>query len=131
MIDLCLECPHDKDRETCEKLCPEAEEWAAQDHVKQDGHHLVYVAPKTLDYLADKQTLTHEEMVDDSKLGIKEWHYVKKCGLTDQQMQCMWLYYWEEHTQVEIAELLDISQPTVNQHLEYGRKKLKKLLQTL
>ena len=127
MIDYCLDClAHD----TCEFLCKEAEVYAAQDHVRQNNR-LVYTGnePK-LDYLAQLSTLSLAEMQTDVQLGIQEWHYVKKAGLTDQQMQCMWLYFWDKLIQVEIGEKLGITQQTVQQHLEYGKKKLIKMLKS-
>ena len=125
MIDYCLDCWKQRD---CELLCKEAEEYAAQDHVHQDTR-LVYVGSGAkLDYLAFESALDLSEMQNDIRLGIQEWHYVKQAKLTDQQMQVMWLYYWEKMTQVQIGRKLGITQQTVQQHLEYAKKKLIKLL---
>ena len=125
MIDYCVGCWCE---DTCNKLCDETEEYTAQDHVHQSTY-IVYVGSGAkLDYLANDSALTLAEMQTDVRLGIQEWHYVKNCGLTEQQMQVTWLYYWEKMTQVEIAKKLGISQPAVSYHLEYAKKKLIKLL---
>ena len=125
MIDYCLGCCTS---ESCEELCEEAEKWAAQDHVHQSTH-LVYVGGGAkLDYLALDSTLNLAEMQTDVRLGIYEWHYVKKCGLTEQQMQVTWLYYWEKLTQEEIGIKLGISQQAVAKHVKYAKKKLIKIL---
>ena len=47
--------------------------------------------------------------------------------LTTRQYEVMSLYFWEEQTQVQIAERLGISQPTVNQHLTGKRRNGKKV----
>ena len=125
MIDYCVGCWCE---DTCDELCPEAEKYTAQDHVHQDTR-LVYVGSgNKLDYLANSSTLDLSEMQTDIRLGMTEWHYVKQAKLTDQQMQVTWLYHWEKLTQVEIGKKLGITQQTVQQHLEYAKKKLIKLL---
>ncbi len=125
MMDLCTKCD---DRDDCEKLCLPAELWAGQDHVHQDTN-LVYISSeKTLEYLDFWANLNLAEMQTDVTLGIQEWHYVKNCGLTDQQMQCVWLYYWEKFTQKKVAKILSISEPTVHKHLKYAKKKLVKVV---
>lgn len=128
MIDYCVGCWCE---DTCDKLCKEAEAYTAQDHVHQDTR-LVYVGSGAkLDYLANDSTLDLAEMQTDVRLGIQEWHYVKNCGLTEQQMQVTWLYYWERLTQTEIGKKLGITQQTVQQHLEYAKKKLIKMLKDM
>lgn len=128
MIDYCEGC---RDVETCEELCDEAEAYTAQDHVHQDTR-LVYVGSGAkLDYLANSSTLDLAEMQTDVRLGIQEWHYVKNCGLTEQQMQVTWLYYWEKLTQTEIGKKLGISQRAVSYHIEYAKKKLIKMLKDM
>lgn len=47
--------------------------------------------------------------------------------LSARQHEVMSLYFWEEQTQVQIAERLGISQPTVNQHLTGKRRNGKKV----
>ena len=42
--------------------------------------------------------------------------------LTPRQREVMSLYFLEQNTQVQVAEILDISQPTVSQHLN-GKKR--------
>lgn len=125
MIDYCVGCWCE---DTCDELCPECEEYTAQDHVHQDTR-LVYVGSGAkLDYLANDATLSLEEMQNDVRLGMQEWHYVKEAKLTDQQMQVVWLYYWEKLTQVEIGKKLGIAQKNVHKHLVYAKKKLIKML---
>ncbi len=126
MIDLCTEC-NDRSKD-CTKLCKAAELWASQDHIHQDTN-LIYISNQTtLDYLDFWANLNLAEMQTDVTLGIQEWHYVKKCRLTDQQMQCVWLYYWEKYTQKKVAKILGISEPTVHKHLKYAKKKLVKIV---
>ncbi|MFX1512614.1 MAG: sigma factor-like helix-turn-helix DNA-binding protein [Promethearchaeota archaeon] len=125
MIGYCNECP---DRDMCEDLCEAALAWADQDQFEEDPNKIVYASPRSLAYLQDEFPLKYNEMIGDIDLGIQEWHYVKKCGLTEQQMQCMWLYYWEKLTLVEIGEKLGITKQTVHQHLVYAKKKLVKML---
>jgi DNA-directed RNA polymerase sigma subunit (sigma70/sigma32) len=114
--------------DTCDKLCDECEEYTDQDYVGRDPQHIAYVSPNSLGYLAESQTLDLAEMQTDVRLGMTEWHYVKKAKLTDQQMQVVWLYYWEKMTQTQIGKKLGVTQQTVHQHLEYAKKKLIKLL---
>ena len=130
MIDLCTNCPHDKIRETCYEICEEAEAWAEQDQVEIDPQHLTYVSPAALEYIAHKQTLTHAEMQTDVRLGMIEWHYVKTAKLTEQQMQVVWLYYWEKLTMREIGKKLGIGHPRVHKHLTLAKKKLIKILKS-
>ena len=47
--------------------------------------------------------------------------------LTARQHEVMSLRFWEDQTQVQIAERLAISQPTVNQHLTGKRRNGKKI----
>ncbi|MCX6996612.1 MAG: sigma-70 family RNA polymerase sigma factor [Kiritimatiellaeota bacterium] len=49
-------------------------------------------------------------------------HAVMVTALTPRQRKVMELYYLEEHTQVEIATALGISQATVSQHLTGKRR---------
>ena len=128
MIDCCTNCPNNKTRETCTELCAEAETWADQDYFEENPKVVTYATERTLEKLQTLWSLDLAEMQTDVRLGIQEWHYVKNCGLTDQQMQAMWLYYWEKLTQAEIAVKLSISEPTVNKHLRYAKKKLIKML---
>lgn len=125
MIDYCVGCWCE---DTCDKLCDEAEEYTAQDHVHQSTH-LVYVGSGAkLDYLANDSDLTLADMQTDVRLGIQEWHYVKQAKLTEQQMQTVWLYYWEKLTMKQIGVKLEISEPTVHKHIRYAKKKLIKML---
>jgi len=129
MKDFCLKCDFYKEK-TCKSLCVDAEAWVSQDHIHQDTR-LVYVGSGAkLDYLANDSTLDLAEMQTDVRLGIQEWHYVKTAGLTEQQMQVTWLYYWEKLTQTEIGKKLGIAQKNVHKHLVYAKKKLTKMLKS-
>lgn len=125
MIDLCTEC---SDRNYCSKLCLAAELWTSQDHVHQSKLLLYISSGDTLDYLDFWANLNLAEMQTDVRLGIQEWHYVKNCGLTDQQMQCVWLYFWEKYTMKKIGTILSISRRAVGYHIKYAKKKLVKVL---
>ena len=48
--------------------------------------------------------------------------------LTDRQRECIELYFYEEFTQEEIGQLLNISRQTVTQHIEEGKKNITKIL---
>ena len=47
--------------------------------------------------------------------------------LTDRQREVVMLYFHEQNTQVQIAEKLGISQPTVSQHLSGKKRRGKKI----
>jgi len=49
---------------------------------------------------------------------------LRAAKLTDRQLACLSLYYFDGLTQQEIAEQLNIRQQVVSQHIEYGFKKL-------
>lgn len=61
----------------------------------------------------------------DPELKIDELYSAME-NLTEKQLQCIRLYYWEELTQNEIAEKLGITRQTVNQHLESAHARLRK-----
>lgn len=131
MIDLCTKCK-DPGRDKCMELCAEAEAWASQDEVLEDPQHIAYVGRGAkLDYLALESTLTFAEMQSDTELSIEDWHFCRGANLTEQQMQCMWLYYWDKRTQSYIANELEISQQMVAKHLKYSRKKVLKMIKKL
>jgi predicted DNA-binding protein (UPF0251 family) len=48
--------------------------------------------------------------------------------LEHQQFGCMWLYYWIGKNQYEIADILGLSQPTVKEHIDKAKKKLRAFL---
>ena len=50
-----------------------------------------------------------------------------KTALTDRQMSCLSMYYFDELKTREIAEILGLSQSTVSRHLTAARKNLQKL----
>lgn len=128
MKDLCTGCD---DRDACVKLCKEAEEWASQDKVEKHWRMRYVGSLDRLDWLANHvSTLTLQEMQNEVELNLEDWKALKDCKLTKQQMQCMYLYYWEEDTQKEIGEKLGIKQQVVSQHIEYAKKKLTKMLKS-
>lgn len=62
------------------------------------------------------------DTVIDSELAVQ------KAGLTVQQMKIVELRWIKGFTQMETAEVLEISQPTVLQHEQYAKKKIQKVL---
>ena len=62
------------------------------------------------------------DIVIDSERAIKE------AGLTLQQQKVIELRWVEGDTQQEVADMLQLSQPTVLQHEQYAKKKVQKLL---
>lgn len=129
MKDLCTGC--DK-REDCIELCQNAEDWASQDHVVKHWRLRYVESLDRLDWLAcHVSTLSLKEMQNQVDLNLEDWKFVEKeCNLTKQQMQCMYLYYWEQLTLKEIGKELDIHFTTVAQHLKYAKKKLDKMLKS-
>jgi RNA polymerase sigma factor (sigma-70 family) len=49
-------------------------------------------------------------------------------SLTDKQREVYRLYHEEKKTQKEVAEILGISQPMVNQHIDAIKKKIEKII---
>jgi predicted DNA-binding protein YlxM (UPF0122 family) len=50
---------------------------------------------------------------------------LRAAGLTDRQLTCLAMYYFDGLTMQDIAEGLELHKTTVSQHIRYGRKKLK------
>ena len=99
MLDFCLECDFYED---CEELCQVAEKYGDQDKILEDPHHIAYVTPNTLQYLAEKSTLSHAEMVQDEPFTEETWKVIQRLNLPKQQMQVFRLYYWEDKKQAEM-----------------------------
>ena len=129
MKDLCTDCV---DRDICEELCDKALEWADQDHVEKHWRISYVENLDRLDWLANHvSTLSLQEMQNEVELNLEDWKFVSsECKLTEQQSQCMYLYYWEKLTQTEIGKKLGISQPAVVKHIKYAKKKLTKMLKS-
>ena len=75
---------------------------------------------------ADKVPDFSDELI--SKLDMKARLNSALKQLTEKQYQVVRLYYYEQMTQDEIAELLCTTRSNVNAHLRLAMKKLKKLL---
>ena len=71
-------------------------------------------------------TLAEMETADCNDLGNDEWEVLQNVNLTDRQIQCMWLYYFENQTQQAIADLLGITRPVVCIYLQRARKRISK-----
>lgn len=54
---------------------------------------------------------------------------IKKAGLTVQQQKVIELRWILGYTQNEVAEIMQLSQPTVLQHEQYAKKKVQKVLE--
>ena len=48
--------------------------------------------------------------------------------LTQRQYDCMYAYYFENKTQVQIAKELGIGAPTVNKHMKKAKERLQKVM---
>jgi RNA polymerase sigma factor (sigma-70 family) len=131
MKDLCTGC---NKRDNCVELCQNAEDWANQDYIEKHWR-LTYIGSlDRLDWLANSEhifPLSLKEMQTEDELNLQDWKFVEEeCNLTEQQMQCLYLYYWEKHTQKEIGEKLGIARVTVTKHIKYAKKKLTKMLKS-
>ena len=129
MKDYCLKCT-DPGRENCTKLCERVLWYADQDQVSGFSMTEFREHEWQLDKDAMESSLTWAEMIDDSVLGIEEWHLISGAGLTDQQTQCIWLYFWDDRTLEEIAERLGLNHKTVHEHIAYGKRKIRAHLTT-
>ena len=49
-------------------------------------------------------------------------------SLSERQRISLYLYYYEEYSAREIAEVMHISEAAVNQHLARGRRKLRTII---
>ncbi len=49
--------------------------------------------------------------------------------LTDRQRECLELYYYQGNSMKQVAEILQIGEPTVSKHLKKARARLKTVLQ--
>ena len=58
------------------------------------------------------------------RLAQTERQQLAAAGLSDRQILCMALCFFEGRTQHEIAEQLGTSQPTVYYHIAAGRRRL-------
>lgn len=68
---------------------------------------------------------------DHTELTAPETHFVMEelSKLPPHYRNIIYLYYYEEYTVPEIAEILSKSKNTINSQLQRARKKLKKLLE--
>lgn len=124
----------------------------------QDEHHFAKYLTKTInnkciDYLKKKKptvfadTRTEEfdleDFIEDNK-NIEfspnkhfEYNELKEAlmkiinQLPDEQKTCLLLYYYEQYSIPEIAEILDISTNTVKSRLLYSKKKIKMEIEEL
>ncbi len=131
MKDLCTNCV---DRDICEELCDRANDYAEQDHI--DKHwRISYVENlDRLDWLANHvSTLSLAEMQNEVELNLEDWKFVEEdCEfpLTEQQSQCLYLYFWMKWTQKKIGKELGITRQAVTKHIKYAKKKLIKMLKS-
>jgi len=49
---------------------------------------------------------------------------LRSAGLTDKQMRCAALYFWDGLPEREIAEQMDISGPAVHKHIKVAKRKM-------
>ena len=75
--------------------------------------------------------------INDRSLGVnpldafaeKEYmEHLMSC-LTEKQREVVVLYYRDRYTQQEIAQILNCSQATVAQHIQYALKKMRKIIE--
>ena len=68
-----------------------------------------------------------EELVAEEKLDLQfVWEAVK--GLSSSQREVIHLFYQEDYTTAQIAEVLDEKESTVRSHLKRGRDKLREIV---
>lgn len=51
---------------------------------------------------------------------------LRAAGLTPRQVRCLAAYYFDGRSQAEVAEYLDMAQPTVCRHIRSARRRLRK-----
>ncbi len=66
------------------------------------------------------------ETVEPTERSLEVWDQVR--GLPKRQAQAVALFYWEDRSMAQIAEILDCSEETVKTHLKRGRAALAKRL---
>ena len=90
--------------------------------IKYIGHQ------SELDHLSGSYPLTWPEMIDGGISNNDLKYIYKKWSLTKRQKECITYYYLNKKTMRQIADILGISFQTVDQHIRYAKKKIKKYL---
>lgn len=114
-------------RNTCRRLCAEAKEYTNQDVRKKNYHEIVTKSGEDweIELHQNDANLSLAEMFGGiPELELPEWKIVLNTELTDQQSQCLYMYYWMNLSQEEIAKKLEISQQTVGVYVERAKKKI-------
>ena len=76
-----------------------------------------------------RRTVSLEDAVQIAAPAVPDsWLLDAMKGLPEKQRICLYLYYYEEYSAREIADILGASIPAVNQHLTRGRRKLRTLI---
>ena len=70
------------------------------------------------------------EREDYLKVKMQEVRRVMNRHLTPRQKECLTLHYLRGYSQERIAELLQIHQTTVSQHIRYALKKIHRIFHT-
>ena len=124
---LCTDCGR---RDDCRALCPEAERYADQDHVRLrvGRNRVITVPPAKLLLLADSRPTLGEVSIAPAALGRAEWDLVRKtCRLSPRQRQCVFLVYWGGLSVSQTARVLGVTRGAAARSLGRGREKLRRL----
>lgn len=92
--------------------------------------NLVYYNPTILTEIMDEagNDLNWTEMIENIELGHKEFKTLlalsEKADLSMKEIICLFLYYWEEFPEQEIANRVKVSQQTISLILGCAKEKL-------
>ena len=90
---------------------------------------IIYVGNSTdLEHLEQGSPMSLAEMQNGVELGEDEHEILQHVGLSNREYTCLKSYFWDDMTQEEIAEMLDITQQAVAKYIKKGKAKLKKRL---
>jgi DNA-directed RNA polymerase specialized sigma subunit len=117
MKGLCSKC---EKRDTCQKLCNEAELWVSQDWVKQTENII---------YTDNIDSYSGENMWEFTRDEFSEENYnylITTYNFTDKQKEVLYMLFIDGKRQFEIVDILNISKQAVRDFLVKIGKKLRK-----
>jgi len=89
---------------------------------------LHFFSPEMLDDIDIKSDISWSDMINDIELGQPELKVLlglgEECDLSMAEIMIMYLYYWENASQEEIANKIRISQPTVFRIIKKVKSKI-------
>jgi len=83
-----------------------------------------------LNHLSLQHPLDWVETIHEP-LDEKDYRLLEQCGLTGVQMSCVYLRYFENLSEREVAESLGIIQSVVHRHIGRAKKKIEPILRHL